>query len=82
MCYAPVATPRYAVAVVIEHGGGGAATAAPIARSVMIETLRLDPARSGRPVTAQAGPLPEESLPAELDEAPSLDMETQDGGGG
>ncbi|MGD9537152.1 MAG: penicillin-binding protein 2 [Alphaproteobacteria bacterium] len=43
--YAPVETPRYAVAVVVEHGGGGAATAAPIARDVLREVQRRALAR-------------------------------------
>jgi penicillin-binding protein 2 len=30
--YAPAQAPRYAVSVVVEHGGGGSAVAAPIAR--------------------------------------------------
>lgn len=46
--YAPVDAPRYVVAVVIEHGGGGSKAAAPIARDVLIETQRLDPANTGR----------------------------------
>ena len=33
--YAPVKHPRFAVSVVIEHGGGGASVAAPIARDVL-----------------------------------------------
>ncbi|MGF1644316.1 MAG: penicillin-binding protein 2 [Thiotrichales bacterium] len=33
--YAPLETPRIAVAVVIEHGGGGGAVAAPVARKVI-----------------------------------------------
>lgn len=45
VCYAPFDEPRYACAVVIEHGGGGSAVAAPIASAVMAETLRLDPSR-------------------------------------
>lgn len=45
VCYAPYDAPRYAVAVVIEHGGGGSTVAAPIASAVMAETLRLDPSR-------------------------------------
>ncbi|SDG54238.1 penicillin-binding protein 2 [Roseospirillum parvum] len=49
VCYAPADKPRYAVAVVVEHGGGGSAVAAPIARDVMIETLRLDSAAPRRP---------------------------------
>jgi penicillin-binding protein 2 len=42
--YAPIEAPKYAVAVVIEHGGGGSKVAAPIARDIMVETLKRDPA--------------------------------------
>ena len=35
--FAPVGNPRYAVAVVVEHGGSGAHTAAPIARDIVLE---------------------------------------------
>lgn len=45
VCYAPFEAPRYVVTVVIEHGGSGATTAAPIAQAVMSETLRLDTGR-------------------------------------
>jgi len=38
--FAPVERPRYAVAVVVEHGGGGSAVAAPIARDVLLEAQR------------------------------------------
>ncbi|MBT5264842.1 MAG: penicillin-binding protein 2 [Rhodospirillaceae bacterium] len=44
--YAPLAEPRYAIAVVVEHGGGGSKVAAPIARDILLEVQRLDPARS------------------------------------
>ncbi len=47
VAYAPVAAPRYAVAVVVEHGGSGSRIAAPIARDILIETQRRDPARTG-----------------------------------
>lgn len=43
--YGPVEAPRYAIAVVVEHGGGGSSVAAPIARDVMTATLKRDPAR-------------------------------------
>ncbi len=43
--YAPVHAPRYAVAVLVEHGGGGSTTAAPIARDVLLEAQRRDAAR-------------------------------------
>ena len=38
--YAPAHAPRYAISVVVEHGGGGSKVAAPIARDVMREALR------------------------------------------
>jgi penicillin-binding protein 2 len=37
--YAPFAAPRYAVSVVVEHGGGGSLAAAPIARDVLLRCL-------------------------------------------
>ncbi|MFP6758957.1 MAG: penicillin-binding protein 2 [Alphaproteobacteria bacterium] len=37
VCYAPVHAPRYACAVVIEHGGSGSKAAAPVARDILIE---------------------------------------------
>ena len=35
-CYAPSHAPRYAAAVIVEHGGGGASVAAPIARDLLM----------------------------------------------
>jgi len=35
--YAPIQAPRYAVAVVVEHGGGGSSVAAPVARDILLE---------------------------------------------
>lgn len=37
--FAPADNPKYAVAVVVEHGGGGSTAAAPIARDVMLQAL-------------------------------------------
>lgn len=45
VAYAPMEAPRYAVSVVVEHGGSGSSMAAPIARDILAETMRLDPAR-------------------------------------
>ncbi len=45
--YAPVTSPRYAIAVVVEHGGGGSRAAAPVARDILRQVLRRDPARRG-----------------------------------
>jgi penicillin-binding protein 2 len=39
VCFAPYDEPKYAVAVVVEHGGGGSKAAAPIARDVMMRSL-------------------------------------------
>jgi penicillin-binding protein 2 len=38
--FAPVEAPRYAVAVVVEHGGSGSATAAPMARDLLVEAMK------------------------------------------
>lgn len=45
IAYAPVHQPRYAISVVVEHGGGGSTYAAPIARDILIECQRRDPSR-------------------------------------
>lgn len=55
--FGPVDAPRYAVAVVVEHGGGGSSMAAPIAADVLLETLRIDP-RAGAPLSAAPAPKP------------------------
>ena len=41
--YAPVGDPRYACAVVVEHGGGGSAVAAPVARDILLECQSRKP---------------------------------------
>lgn len=45
--FAPVENPRYAISVLVEHGGGGSSVAAPIARDIMNKVLDIDP--SSRP---------------------------------
>ncbi|RMF11337.1 MAG: penicillin-binding protein 2 [Alphaproteobacteria bacterium] len=42
--YGPIEDPRYAVAVVVEHGGSGSRTAAPIARDVLLKAMRANSA--------------------------------------
>ncbi|MGJ8546431.1 MAG: penicillin-binding protein 2 [Sulfitobacter sp.] len=37
--FAPYDNPRYAIATLVEHGGGGSTAAAPIARDVMLQAL-------------------------------------------
>ncbi|MEE8516447.1 MAG: penicillin-binding protein 2 [Alphaproteobacteria bacterium] len=41
--FAPVDAPRFAVAVVVEHGGGGSKAAAPVARDILREVQRRVP---------------------------------------
>ena len=44
VCYAPYDAPKYAVAVVVEHGNAGSAAAAPLGRDIMTDVLTRDPA--------------------------------------
>jgi penicillin-binding protein 2 len=44
VCYAPVENPRYACAVVVEHGIGGARMAGPKAREIMRAVMMKNPA--------------------------------------
>ena len=37
--YAPYVKPKYAISVVVEHGGGGSRVAAPIARDIMLRAI-------------------------------------------
>lgn len=41
--YAPTINPRYACCVIVEHGIGGSAAAAPIAHDIMLEIQKRDP---------------------------------------
>ena len=49
--FAPINAPRYACAVIVEHGGGGSAVAAPIARDLLLEVQRRDSARGAAQVS-------------------------------
>jgi penicillin-binding protein 2 len=44
-CFGPWHEPRYACAVVVEHGGAGSGVAGPIASRIMREALQRDPSR-------------------------------------
>lgn len=57
--YAPIHAPRYAVAVVVEHGGGGSKAAAPIAHDVLLAAQKLKAQR------LVSGPAAASSLGAE-----------------
>jgi penicillin-binding protein 2 len=48
VCYGPSENPRYACAVVVEHGGTGGKAAAPRAREIMRATLLKDPSSMPR----------------------------------
>jgi penicillin-binding protein 2 len=52
VAYAPYEAPRYALALVIEHGNAGADAAAPVAKIIMENTLGRDPARRNTPPDA------------------------------
>ena len=39
VCFAPADNPKYAVSVVVEHGGGGSAVAGPIARDAILRVM-------------------------------------------
>jgi penicillin-binding protein 2 len=51
--YAPYDNPRYAVSVIVEHGGGGSRAAAPIARDILLQAQ-------------YGGPPPLEAYPANV----------------
>jgi len=43
--YGPIEQPRFAISVIVEHGGGGSAVAAPIARDLMHEAMKREKLR-------------------------------------
>lgn len=47
ICYAPADRPRYAVATVVEHGGGGSRAAARPARDILRYMIENDPSHAG-----------------------------------
>ena len=48
VAFAPYDDPKYAISVVVEHGGGGSKTAAPIAHDIMLATLERTKAGYGK----------------------------------
>lgn len=42
VAFAPVKAPRYAISVVVEHGGSGSRAAAPLARDIMIKVQEME----------------------------------------
>ena len=76
--YAPIEAPRIAVSVVVEHGGGGSSTAAPIARDITLQALYGDdppltayPERDRSRIRAQQERYQRERLSREQEEAGS-----------
>ena len=57
--FAPIDKPRYAVSVVIEHGGSGSSVAAPIARDILAEAQRRNSAKPGILPDGEPGTVPE-----------------------
>ena len=62
--FAPTSAPRYAAAVIIEHGGAGSKVAAPIARDILLEAQRRSGAPLGREVTGK--PPTSEAFPGNM----------------
>jgi penicillin-binding protein 2 len=46
VAYAPHDDPKYAISVIVEHGEGGSKAAAPVARDIIAEALRIDSRRA------------------------------------
>jgi penicillin-binding protein 2 len=64
VAFAPVDNPRYAIGMIVEHGGGGAAVAAPMARDILLECQKRDPVNKAPSAKLAAlGPLP---MPREI----------------
>jgi len=53
VCYAPAENPSIALAVVVEHGGGGASDAAPVARKVLMSHFGLKDPEAEKPRQVQ-----------------------------
>ena len=67
VCYAPVAAPRYAIATVVEHGGGGGAVAAPLSRAIMDLVMTRDPLAKAVVPAVQSGAQKSMSIPVRKD---------------
>lgn len=47
VAFAPARDPKYAIATIVDHGGGGSVAAAPLARNIMSDVLSMHFARRG-----------------------------------
>ncbi len=68
IAFAPYDNPRYALSVLVEHGGFGAAAAAPRAREIMRTALLKDPELRSR----IEKPMPMPPLPPGLDDGGAI----------
>ena len=67
VAYAPVEKPKYAISVVVEHGGGGSTAAAPIARDILLRALYGEEAPLDAYPAAQRPQIEEERLQRALE---------------
>ncbi|WP_443748255.1 penicillin-binding protein 2 [Asticcacaulis solisilvae] len=74
VAFAPADDPKYAMAVIVQHGGFGAAAAAPKAREIMRTALLKDPDIQKRIVGVNI-----EDKPPPMDDATSTDPDTAAG---
>jgi penicillin-binding protein 2 len=84
VAYAPEEAPRWGIAVVVEHGGGGSAVAAPIARDIMIEVQKRERARmalQGRDNQERGNPEGGENVAEAQDQQPTAFTITPGTGG-
>ncbi|MBX3483233.1 penicillin-binding protein 2 [Phenylobacterium sp.] len=70
VAYAPIVEPRYALAVIVQHGMGGSTAAAPRAREIMRTALLKDPEIVARVLKPM--PMPELTPDRELDIVPEV----------
>ncbi len=54
VCFAPVDKPKIAIVVMVERGGMGAATAAPIARRLLMQYFHIAAGQQNAPITRRA----------------------------
>ncbi|WOI54117.1 penicillin-binding protein 2 [Parvularcula sp. LCG005] len=63
VAFAPFESPRYAISVVVEHGGSGSKSAGPRARDIMRAVLEKDPANTSRhPLWVPGAPRPRQQV--------------------
>ncbi|TMV10159.1 penicillin-binding protein 2 [Ruegeria sediminis] len=78
VCFAPYDNPKYAVSVVVEHGGGGSKAAAPVARDIILQALYGGtPPLEAYPV-ADRDHIKEQQLRLESDQRPKARPDEKD----